>query len=62
MVCIGHCNSSFQNVDKYILLKVVNYWPKHVNDKLNFVALARKLTITTQQPPLVGEVRANFCG
>jgi hypothetical protein len=28
----------------------------------NSVALARKRTIPTEQPPLVGEVSANFCG
>jgi hypothetical protein len=26
------------------------------------VSLVRKLTIPTERPPLVGEVRANFCG
>jgi hypothetical protein len=30
--------------------------------KLNSVALVRKRTIPTEQPPLVGEVSANFCG
>jgi hypothetical protein len=30
--------------------------------KLNPVALARKRTIPTERPPLVGEVGANFCG
>jgi hypothetical protein len=30
--------------------------------KLNSVALVRKRTIPTEQPPLVGEVNANFCG
>jgi hypothetical protein len=30
--------------------------------KLNSVALVRKRTISTERPPLVGEVRANFCG
>jgi hypothetical protein len=28
----------------------------------NSVALARERTIPTEQPPLVGEVSANFCG
>jgi hypothetical protein len=28
----------------------------------NSVALARKRTIPTKRPPLVGEVSANFCG
>jgi hypothetical protein len=28
--------------------------------KLNFVALVRKRNIQTDQPPLVGEVNANF--
>jgi hypothetical protein len=27
----------------------------------NFVALVREQTISTEQPPLVGEVSANFC-
>jgi hypothetical protein len=31
-------------------------------DKLNFLAVVRKRTILTEQPPLVGEVSANFCG
>jgi hypothetical protein len=33
-----------------------------INNKkqTNFVALARKQTISTEQPPLVGEVTANF--
>jgi hypothetical protein len=30
--------------------------------KKNSVALARKRTMPTGRPPLVGEVRANFCG
>jgi hypothetical protein len=29
---------------------------------LKSVALARKRTIPTERPPLVGEVSANFCG
>jgi hypothetical protein len=32
------------------------------NLQLNFVALVLKLTIPTEQPMLVGEVSANFCG
>jgi hypothetical protein len=31
-------------------------------NKLNSVALVRKRTIPTEQPPLVGEVSANFRG
>jgi hypothetical protein len=27
-----------------------------------YMALVRKRTIPTEQPPLVGEVSANFCG
>jgi hypothetical protein len=34
----------------------------HKNKTNNFVALARKRTIPTEQPPLVGEVSANCCG
>jgi hypothetical protein len=30
--------------------------------KLNSVALVREPTIPTEQPPLVGEVSAKFCG
>jgi hypothetical protein len=30
-------------------------------NKLNSVAVARKRTIPTERPPLVGEVSANFC-
>jgi hypothetical protein len=30
--------------------------------KENSVALVGKQTIQTEQPPLVGEVSANFCG
>jgi hypothetical protein len=30
--------------------------------KLNYVALVRNITVPTEQPPLVGEVNANFCG
>jgi hypothetical protein len=29
---------------------------------INSVALVRKRTTLTEQPPLVGEVSANFCG
>jgi hypothetical protein len=29
---------------------------------MNSLALARKRTIPTERPPLVGEVSANFCG
>jgi hypothetical protein len=32
-----------------------------VPHKTNSVALARKRTIPTERPPLVGEVTANFC-
>jgi hypothetical protein len=38
---------------------------KHVQTKLRgfgLQGLARKRTIPTEQPPLVGEVNANFCG
>jgi hypothetical protein len=37
-------------------------WNKYGWLKLNSVALDRKRTIPTEQPPLVGEVSANFCG
>jgi hypothetical protein len=30
--------------------------------KRNSVALVRERTIPTEQPPLIGEVSANFCG
>jgi hypothetical protein len=30
--------------------------------KTNSVALVRERTMTTERPPLVGEVSANFCG
>jgi hypothetical protein len=32
------------------------------NKKNNYVALVHKLTIPTERPPLVGEVRADFRG
>jgi hypothetical protein len=32
------------------------------NKKLNSVVLVRKKTTPTEQPPIVGEVGANFCG
>jgi hypothetical protein len=39
---------------------------KHYNlqktKKLNSLALVRERTISTERPPLVGEVSANFCG
>jgi hypothetical protein len=31
------------------------------NNNTNSVALVRERTITTESPPLVGEVSANFC-
>jgi hypothetical protein len=31
-------------------------------NKLNAVALVRKRTILTEQPPHIGEASANFCG
>jgi hypothetical protein len=31
-------------------------------DKTNSVALVRERTISTERPPLVNEVSANFCG
>jgi hypothetical protein len=34
------------------------FYAKHTNS----VALVREWTIPTEQPPLVGEVSANFCG
>ena len=34
----------------------------HILLKLNSVALVRERTITTERPPPVGEVSANFCG
>jgi hypothetical protein len=43
-------------------------WRKLHNEELhslyktNSVALARKRTMPTERPPLVGEVSANFCG
>jgi hypothetical protein len=30
--------------------------------KINFLAVVRKRTISTERPPLVGEVSANLCG
>jgi hypothetical protein len=33
-----------------------------VSKKKMSVALVRKRTITTERPPLVGAVSANFCG
>jgi hypothetical protein len=35
---------------------------KNLKEKLNFVASVRERAIPTERPPLVGEVRANFCG
>jgi hypothetical protein len=35
---------------------------KFLELKLNFVARVRDRTITTERPPLVGEVSANFYG
>jgi hypothetical protein len=34
-------------------------WIWNLNDS---VALVRERTVPTEQPPLVGEVSANFCG
>jgi hypothetical protein len=35
--------------------------PENNNNNNNSVALAREQIIPTEQPPLVGEVSANFC-
>jgi hypothetical protein len=37
-------------------------WIGHLTEPENSVALVRKRTLPTERPPLVGEVRANFCG
>jgi hypothetical protein len=44
------------------LLKCFNFGPQFDGPSLNSVALVRKRTIPTDQPPLVGKVSANFCG
>jgi hypothetical protein len=49
-------NSDFHLFEKYHNLQIT------LGKKLNSVALARKQTIVTERPPLVGEVSANFCG
>jgi hypothetical protein len=36
--------------------------PTTKTNKQNTVAWVREWTITTERPPLVGEVSANFCG
>jgi hypothetical protein len=42
---------------------VLRYMSKQLSKtKLNSVTLVRERTIPTEQPPLVGEVSANFCG
>jgi hypothetical protein len=44
-------------------IKGKTYLPKCViTIKLNSVAVIRKQTILTEQPPLVSEVSANLCG
>jgi hypothetical protein len=34
----------------------------YIKLKLNSVTRVHELTITTERPPFVGEVSANFCG
>jgi hypothetical protein len=46
----------------YSLAIVFTSTPTITSKKLNSVALIRKRTISTERPPLVGEVSANFCG
>ena len=48
---------------------VTGKWSEHEiiisssnSSSINSVALVRKRTIPTEQPPPVGEVSANFCG
>jgi hypothetical protein len=51
-------------IDCYFIFTVLLLTYCHIDkDKIiNSVALVRKGTIPTERPPLVGEVRANFCG
>jgi hypothetical protein len=51
VITVSVCNILERKEDKWAIVK-----------KLNSVALARERTITTERPPLVGEVSANFCG
>ena len=53
-------NHLVQNRLSYDITKTIKF--KVHKTKLNSVALVRERTITTEQPPPVGEVSANFCG
>jgi hypothetical protein len=46
----------------YIQIKKSFSDPYKTTKKLNSVALVRKQTISTERPPLVGEVSANLWG
>jgi hypothetical protein len=54
---ISDVTTKMENCELFpsLLAYVVNIWR-------NSVAVARKRTIPTERPPLVGEVSANFCG
>jgi hypothetical protein len=53
-----HQISDILNLSKFIPVK---YYYSYIPIS-NSMALVRKGTITTERPPLVGEVSANFCG
>jgi hypothetical protein len=45
-VCTWHFNGSSQHADKEILLKMVIYWPKHVDDdKLKHLLLTLDIVL-----------------
>jgi hypothetical protein len=55
IVCQKHCFFLFSQPHQNVL-------QLSQQTKLNSVALARKRTMRTERPPLVGELSANFCG
>jgi hypothetical protein len=55
----GGASSTVSDVDHYVI--TVNLLYSKLK-KLNSVAVVRKRTISTERPPLVGEVSANLCG
>jgi hypothetical protein len=60
-------NGTFESVENIKYLGIVatnqNFIHEEINKtKTNSMALVRKRTIPTEQPPLVGEVSDNFCG
>jgi hypothetical protein len=61
LVCVYVCRIYvyvyvYMHVSAYVTMYI------YIHKKINSVVLVRKRTISTEKPPHVGEVSANFCG